>query len=223
MSWGSNESGELGIGTASPTANKLSPVESYTSGRFIAIRGGQNDTYNHSIALKSDGTVWTWGSNEYGQIGDGESGAINDRHEPVQVESLSGIISIDAGNTHSIALDQDGDLWVWGQNISGQLGTSDNTNQYTPVMLSGLPKFQAIAAGKEHTLALSVDGYVWAWGYNMEGQLGLDDTSNRNYPEQVLSPSGADYLSNVVAIAAGTRHSLALKNDGSVWAWGSAD
>ena len=223
MSWGGNDSGELGIDTASASANELSPVEVHASGRFIAVRAGQNDMYNHSLALKKDGTVWAWGSNEYGQIGDGNSGAINDRHEPVQVENLSGIVEIDAGRAHNIALDSEGNIWLWGQNTNGQLGTSDNIDSYTPVMLTGLPKIQSIAAGKNHTLALAMDGYVWAWGYNSDGQLGVNDNTDKNYPVQVMAPSVSGYLSNVVAISAGTKHSMALKKDGSVWAWGSAE
>ncbi|MBF0450216.1 MAG: hypothetical protein HQK75_05900, partial [Candidatus Magnetomorum sp.] len=223
MSWGSNDSGELGIATAGASANKISPVETHTTGRFIAVQGGQNDMYNHSIALKFDGTVWTWGSNEYGQIGDGNFGILYDQHEPTQVETLSDIVSVDAGQKHSLALDRSGNVWVWGSNMSGQLGTSNSLDYSIPVSLSGLPEIEAIAAGKEHSLALTTDGYVWAWGYNYYGQLGTNDFVDHNYPAQVMAPSGSGFLSNIVAIAAGSRHSLALKNDGSVWAWGNAE
>ncbi len=165
----------------------------------------------HELALKNDGTVWAWGDNNLGQLGDGTT---TNRYTPVQVLGLSGVTAIAAGYGHSLALKNDGTVWAWGYNSNGQLGDGTTTNRYTPVQVTGLSGVTAIAVGRSHSLALKNDGTVWAWGYNYRGQLGDGTTTNRYTPVQVLG------LSGVTAIAAGEMHSLALKNDGTVWAWG---
>jgi len=168
-------------------------------------------TNSHTMALKSDGTVWAWGYNGSGQLGDGST---TDRYTPVEVSGLSGVMDIAAGDSHSLALKSDGTVWAWGYNGSGQLGDGSTTDRYTPVEVSGLSGVMDIAAGDSHSLALKSDGTVWAWGHNRYGRLGDGTTTQRTTPIQVSD------LSGVVAIAVGSRHSLALKSDGTVWAWG---
>ena len=118
----------------------------------------------HSLALKKDGTVWAWGHNEYGQLGDGTQTL--GRLTPVQVSGLSGVIAIAAGEYHSLALKSDGTVWAWGGNYEGQLGDGTTNNKLTPVQVSGLSGVIAIAASYRHSLALKSDGTVWAWGSN---------------------------------------------------------
>ena len=125
------------------------------------------DSPNHSIALKNDGTVWTWGHNSYGQLGDG---TLTNRTNPSQVSGLAAITAIDAGSIHTIALKGDGTVWAWGYNYQGQLGNASLANRTTPVQVS-VTGITAIAAGGYHNLALSASG-LWAWGYNLYGQLG---------------------------------------------------
>ncbi|MGD9728673.1 MAG: RCC1 domain-containing protein [Gammaproteobacteria bacterium] len=177
----------------------------------IAISAGGS----HSLALKSDGTVWAWATNSNGQLGDGTT---TNRNSPVQVSDLSGVIAIAAGYSHSLALKSDGTVWAWGYNGQGQLGDDSSTDRSTPVQVSNLTGVVAIGAGGDanggHSMALKVDGTVWAWGYNGQGQLGDDTSTNRDTPVQ------ASNLTGVIAIAAGGRHSLAVKNNGSAWAWG---
>ena len=165
----------------------------------------------HSIALKSNGTVWSWGDNYYGQLGDGTT---IDRLVPVQVEGLTGVISIAVGAYHSLALKGDGTVWAWGINQDGQLGDGTTVNRFKPVQVTGLSNIIAIDGGGFHSAALKSDGTVWAWGYNNWGQLGDGTTTTRHAPVQVSN------LTNVIAIATGGQHTVALKSDGTVWTWG---
>lgn len=166
----------------------------------------------HSVALKSDGTVWTWGSNAYGQLGV-NSTTTPTSNTPVQVTGLSGITAIAAGGGHTLALKSDGTVWAWGLNTSGQLGNLSNVNSSIPVQVNSISTVTAIAAGDAHSMALKADGTVWAWGGNVSGQLGNGFATNTNTP--VMAG-----ISAVKSIKGGTSHSLALKLDGTVWAWG---
>jgi len=169
----------------------------------------------HSIALKSDGTVWAWGDNGYGQIGDGTQ---VQRLSAVAVSGLSGVIAISSRYNHTVALKADGTVWTWGQNSRGQLGDGTTTQRLAPVQVQGLSDVTSIAAGAEHTLALKRDGTVWAWGNNSSGQLGDGTGTDRYTPVQVGN------LTGVSGIAAGYWFSVAVKTDGTaagtVWAWG---
>jgi VCBS repeat-containing protein len=214
--WGYNSKGQLGDGT---TTSRSTPVQVSGLTGVVAVATGDE----HSLALKSDNTVWAWGSNYYGQLGDSTH---TDRYTPVQVKSQSGVgsltsvVAIAAGLQQGLALKSDGTVWAWGYGRNGQLGTGTNQDADHPVQVSGLSSVVAIAAGNIHSLALMSDGTVWAWGYNGEGQLGDGTTLERWAPVHVKGTGGVGYLSSVVAIAAGGSHSLALKSDGTLWAWG---
>jgi alpha-tubulin suppressor-like RCC1 family protein len=166
----------------------------------------------HTLLAKSDGTVWAWGGNLEGQLGDGTT---NRSSVPLHITGLPDVIAVAAGYYHSVALAADGTVRSWGRNYYGQLGDGTTTQRPAPVEVSGLTGVTAVAAGEGSTYALKSNGTVWAWGNNMEGQLGDGTTTNRYEPVQV---SG---LTNVVAIAAGGVFALALKSDGTVWAWGN--
>jgi alpha-tubulin suppressor-like RCC1 family protein len=166
---------------------------------------------NHTVIALPDGSVWAWGSNAQGQLGDGTT---TNRSEPTLVSSLSGIVAVAAGSTHSLALATDGTVWAWGSNSSGQLGDGTTTTRYSPVQLTSLTSVVAIAAGTNHSLALRSDGTVYAWGQNSEGQLGNNSTTQSTSPVLVSSTILAS------AIAAGDAHSLLVRTDGTVWGWG---
>lgn len=206
--WGANGSGYVGDGTTTerhvPTAIELDGVTQVSAG------------YNHTLALKSDGTVWAWGVNTYGQLGDDST--VN-KDEPVQVSGLTDVTAISAGgfvpDGFSLALKSDGTVWAWGRNNQGQLGDGTTTDRHVPVQVSTITGITAIAAGGFHSLALKSDGTVWAWGDNYEGQLGDNTYTDRNAPVQVST------ITDVASIGAGTWHSLAVKSDGTPWAWGN--
>jgi alpha-tubulin suppressor-like RCC1 family protein len=166
----------------------------------------------HSVVLKPDGTVYAWGDNTYGQMGNGVSGGV--QLMPVQVAGLTGIKAIAAGGHHTLVVKSDNTVWGWGRNTSGQLGDRSFTNRSTPVQAWQLTGVIAIAAGETHSLALKSDNTVYVWGGNGNGQLGLNDQNNRDQPAKITS------LTGILAIAAGWNHSLAFPSTG-VRAWGS--
>lgn len=204
--WGDNFAGQLGNGT---NINSNVPVAVSGLTGVIAISGGDS----HSVALKSDGTVWAWGDNTFGQLGNGAN--INS-NVPVAVMNLTGVVAIAAGDFYSLALKNDGTVWAWGNNGNGRLGNGTFIGSFTPVAVSNLTGVVAIAAGGGHSLALKNDETVWAWGLNFFGELGNGTNTDSNVPVLVTNLAGA------VAITAGVpgEHSSALKNDGTVWAWG---
>ena len=166
----------------------------------------------HTLALKSDGTVWTWGYNNYGQLGNGTTTSSN---IPIQVSGLSNITDIGAGLSFSLAVGSNGTIYTWGRNNFGQLGNGNYNNSSTPVQVTGLSgTVSAIGGGQGHCLALMSNGTVYAWGYNISGQLGNGTYNDSPTPVQV---SG---LSNITRIAVGYNQNMALTNSGAIYVWG---
>ena len=171
----------------------------------------------HTSALRDDGTVWSFGYNYYGQLGDGTR-ASSVSSAARQAQGLTNVTAISAGGSHTVALRDDGTAWAWGRNRSGELGDGTTTMRTTPVQVQGLSNIASIATGSSYTIALRNDGTVWAWGSNQYGRLGND---NINTWSHTHTPRQVQELSNVTAISASWNHALALKDDGTVWAWGN--
>jgi|GEM_PF-3359795 len=240
--WGSNQSGGIGDGTLT---DRLTPVEVHDVGDsgflggVIQVSGG----LEFSVALKSDGTVWAWGENKYGQLGNADSGGAShfvyddsvDMMTPVQVVGpndegyLTDFIKIDATGFNVFAIKSDSTLWSWGENVFGELGDGTDTTRYTPVQVVGPPGIDyltdviEVSGGGWNTFALTADGYVWSWGENFFGQLGRATGTYDTRPGKVMGEGGSGYLTNIISIAAGSSHGLALTAGGTVWAWGLND
>lgn len=203
---GGNDFGQLGNGTLGNEAFEPKMIAGLDG--VVAVLAGSN----HSVALKKDGTVWTWGFNGSGQLGDDTT---RDSPFPYRVAGVSNVKSIATGSSHVVALKYDGSVWAWGGNHSGQVGNGGYEDCLTPVQVAGLEDVTAIVAGEFNTSALKKDGTVWSWGFNGKGQLGNGGTERSSIPVPVAG------LAGVHALAAGVWHVVALKQDGTIWAWGS--
>jgi alpha-tubulin suppressor-like RCC1 family protein len=223
VAWGHNGYGQLGEGTMT---NSSTPAQVKGIGGVGALTGVVEVAGggSHSLALRSDGSVVAWGQDTAGQLGDGTT---TNSTTPVRVKgvggtgALTGVVAIAGGGYHSLALRSDGSVVAWGYNNDGELGHGTSTNSSTPVQVKGvggtgtLTGVVAIAAGYDKSLALRSDGSLIAWGNNPG-----DGTTNSSTPVQVKGVGGTGALTEVVAIAGGGYHSLALRSDGSVVAWG---
>ena len=190
------------------TGTDKQPVEIVEVGAVTAMAAG----FNFSLSVRTNSTVWAWGRNSSGQLGDGTT---NQRLIPVAVSGLTQVVAVAAGLEHGLALRTDGTVWAWGANDYGQLGDGTTTRRLTPIQVPGLTQVKAIAAGAYHSLALKTDGTVWAWGENGSGQLGDGTDTRRLQPVQVPS------ITSVASIWAGESRSIGIRSDGSVWEWGS--
>jgi alpha-tubulin suppressor-like RCC1 family protein len=162
----------------------------------------------HSLAVKSDGTLWAWGENRFGQLGDGTRTV---RKLPVFV--MNDVVFACAGTYHSIAIKSDHTLWTWGliPDVIIDAGSAQSeVPQTKPVMF--MSDVKSAAAGELHSLAVKTDGTLWAWGKNFYGQLGDGTDVNKKFPEMIMT--------DVEEVSAGVRYSLCRKTDGSIYAWG---
>ena len=220
--WGLNSSGQLGLGDTEnrnePTKAKYARVqadgttveEELTD--VIDVSAG----YNFSLVLKSDGTVWSAGLNEKGQLGNGTE---VDSNIFIQVKNSDGsgylenIVQLAAENETAHALSKSGTVYSWGRNTEGQFGVSNTTNSSYPINMLKVTNVIQISGGAYHVAMLLADSSVWVTGYNNFGQLGLGDRTDRTIPQRMLE-SGAK------EVATGSNHTMVLKTDGTVWATG---
>jgi len=208
-SWAQNSNGQLGLGD---TITRSSPVQIGALSGWSQVSAGSSI----SAAIKTDGTLWTWGLNTSGQCGLGD---VVRRSSPVQVGALTDWSQVQpVGSGAMVAVKTDGTLWAWGANAVGVLGQGDVISRSSPVQVGALSNWSQVSGGPNFVLAVKTDGTLWSWGTNGSGQLGLGDVVARSSPVQV----GA--LSNWSKVAGATSngvHSLAIKTDGTLWAWGN--
>lgn len=184
----------------------------------------------HHLAVLHDGAVMAWGRNNFGQLGIGESGEETRREAPVRVPGITTAVAVSAGSEHSLVLLKDGTVLAWGRNDWWQHGngtqedfrreTTRNQDSAVPIQVSGLAPARAIAAGPEYSVAVLEDGTVRTWGKGDAGRLGDGVLVSRQTLHQRTIPVPVRGLTDVVAVAAGSCHTLALLADGTVCAWG---
>lgn len=208
--WGYNGYGQLGDGsTGSQQKPKLIDVGDANI-LVKAVAAGAS----HTLALKTDGTVWGWGYNGLGQLGDGTN---TNRVTPVKIPSLANVTAIAAGGSHSLALKSDGTVWAWGNNNNGQLGDGSTLYHIVPQQIAGLSGVTQIAAGGSTSAALRDDltnNIVWVWGYNYFGQVGDGTNIDKSVPTVVVG------LPAIGSITCALDHILALDKSGALWSWG---
>ncbi len=205
--WGDNVSGQLGNSNNTST-NTPGQIAIGTS-NWASVAAGTA----FAVALQSNNTLWTWGANSAGQLGNGNNTGTN---SPAQIASGNIWTQVTAGSDFAVARRSDGTLWAWGNNTVGQLGNNTITApSNVPVQVLGGPgTWTAVAAGSDFVLAIAQDGTMWGWGDNSSGQLGTGGTGSGSVPTQV---SGGRTWA---AVAAGSNFAIAIATDGSLWAWG---
>ena len=210
--WGRASFGELGNNQANVySINYSSPIQIGSLVDWASV----DVALEHSLAVKTDGTLWAWGRNKYGELADG---TVNNASSPVQIGNLTDWASISAGERFSTSVKTDGTLWSWGIGNNGRLGLGDSIKRSSPVQIGNLTTWSSVSSGFGFTLAVKTDGRLWAWGFGSYGRLGLGNTTSYSSPVQVGS------LNNWASVSAEVNpsrpHSLAVKTDGTMWSWG---
>ena len=211
-SWGEGGEGELGHGDEQ---DQLLPkkIEAFAGLRVVAVSAG----LYHSLAITADGAAWSWGRGDYGRLGHGDQ---QRQLLPKKIEAFVGqrVVAVSAGGHYSLAFTADGAVWSWGGGGRGQLGHGDMQDQLLPKKIEAFAGLRvvAVSAGLYHSLAITADGAAWSWGGGGYGRLGHGEQQRQLLPKKIEAFVGQ----RVVAVSAGTAHSLAITADGAVWSCG---
>lgn len=203
--WGDDSFGQLGQGSSENTQTST-PAQVGTGAGWSAVAVGGE----HALALRSDGTLWAWGLNTHGQIGDG---TLTGRQAPVRVGSETGWTQFAAGYAHSVALKSDGTLWAWGMNDQGQLGDGTTAERTAPVRVGSDADWRSVATGGSRTHAIKSDGSLWGWGENADGHVGVVGEA------AVLEPTRIGEDSDWASVALSDGGTVGIKRDGTLWMW----
>lgn len=209
--------GSTGYTLTRGTSWRFSPARADSLMNWNALAIGGAPYSPHFASTKSDGTLWMWGNNSGGQLGDGTR---TNKSSPIQLGTLTNWNSISVGVQVTCSIKTDGTLWNWGSNNYGNLGDGTTTHRSSPVQIGSLSNWSNVHCGGLHSLAIKTDGTLWCWGDNTNGQLGTGNTVHRSSPVQVGSLAGwaRVFCTTRWALLAG--HSLARKSDGTLWSWG---
>ncbi len=207
--WGLGVTGRLGDGT---TLDKSSPVQTVSGG--TNWRSTSIGTFN-SAAIKTDGTLWLWGSAGGGRLGNNDN--ITSTSSPIQtISGGNNWRSVSLSGSNSAAIKTDGTLWLWGLNTCGALGTNDTISRSSPVQtISGGTSWRSTSLGSNHSAAIKTDGTLWLWGIGNNGRIGDNTIDSKSSPVQTVSGGN-----NWESVSLGGAHSAAIKTDGTLWLWG---
>jgi alpha-tubulin suppressor-like RCC1 family protein len=207
--WGSNSRGQLGT---NDTTQRSTPVTTFAGGtNWKQVSSGQD----HTAAIKTDGTLWTWGYGNLGRLGNAQ---ITDRSTPVTTfAGGTNWKQVSSSSQHTAAIKTDGTLWTWGSGGNGRLGNANTTNRSTPVTtFAGGTNWKQVSFGNFHAAAIKTDGTLWTWGAGSFGRLGTNDLTTRSTP--VTTFAGG---TNWKQVSSNSAHTAAIKTDGTLWTWGS--
>jgi len=216
--WGNNHDGQLGDGTTE-SRNRASPARIEVDGGWATVSRRSSRT----VAIRADGSLWAWGDNRYGGVGDGTGGdwsTRNNRHAPVRImDGAYDWVSVSVGGLNTMAIRKDGTLWAWGSN----LGDGTETRRNAPVRIGSATNWAFVSAGALHTMAIKTDGTLWAWGNNEDGALGVGRRPDAAILGRIVYtvPTQVGTDTNWAYVSAGRVHTVALRTDGSLWAWGA--
>ncbi len=206
--WGDNTEGQLGQGDRNNT--RSSPVQVGSATDWMDVAAGQG----HTCGIRSPGTLWCWGRNTEGELGQGPNSPIQIR-SPVQVGSTDDWVQVTSGQDHNCARRKSGELWCWGRGVAGQLGVGGNTSVDVPTRVGTDQDWAQVSVNTFHTCGVRDNGTLWCWGRNVEGQLGLPPTARLETPTRV----GVD--EDWRAVHLGRFHTCATKTDGSFFCTGN--
>ena len=208
--WGNNTYGQLGTGN---TTSYSSPIRVGALNDWIDIRSDDGTvTDGKAVAVRDNGTIWAWGENSNGNVGDGTT---SNRSSPTQIGTGTDWTFITENDQSAYAIKTDGSLWAWGRNNNGELGVGNTISYSSPVRVGALNNWMYIDNYDRRTFGIKTDGTLWAWGYNGGGLLGVGNTISYSSPVQVGS------LNTWATVVCGVFHTFAIKTDGSLWGWGN--
>jgi alpha-tubulin suppressor-like RCC1 family protein len=205
--WGLNASGQLGDNTIT---NRSSPVSVIGFTDWCQLAAGRD----HSLGIRTNGTLWSWGCNGYGRLGDN---TVTNQSSPVSVVGgFTDWCQVSGGGYHSLGVRTNGTAWAWGNNGMGRLGDNTITARSSPVsVVGGFADWCQVSAGNWHSLGVRTNGTAWAWGNNANGRLGDNTTVSRSSPVSVVGG-----FTDWCQVSAGCAHSVGVRTNGTAWGWG---
>jgi alpha-tubulin suppressor-like RCC1 family protein len=206
--WGCNLNGQLGDNTTIAKSSPISVVGGFTDWCQVSAGG------SHTSAVRTNGTIWAWGSNADGRLGDNTTIG---KSSPVSVVGgFTDWCQVSAGSLHTVAIRTNGTIWSWGSNISGRLGDNTIVDKSSPVsVVGGFTDWCQVSTGGSHTAAVRTNGTIWTWGYNACGRLGDNTVVSRPSPVSVVGG-----FTDWCQVSASNGHTSAIRTNGTIWSWG---